>query len=284
MLKDLKFDLVVSNYARKTAGMFIENSIKLKLKSFCISHGTISDSYNKFDHLYKKIILDSAVDVESYFIAAQSKLATKGLNKFKVKKHKIIETGNILFSENNNSLPIERKKILYAVTNKNFFNIQFYGAEQYYEFFSNLMFLNALSKKHNLDILIQIHPSYHYLKSALLKTFNNLTFSSESIDKSLKKSFVTISFSSTTIEDSLFSKVPVILFDRWKRYLHFKPKKSNNGNVLFYVNKKKDLVKIINKVKNLKNYHFDNYIYQGKSSQNISRVFNKILKTEEKNV
>ena len=172
MLKDLKFDLVVSNYARKTAGMFIENSIKLKLKSFCISHGTISDSYNKFDHLYKKIILDSAVDVESYFIAAQSKLATKGLNKFKVKKHKIIETGNILFSENNNSLPIERKKILYAVTNKNFFNIQFYGAEQYYEFFSNLMFLNALSKKHNLDILIQIHPSYHYLKSALLKTFN----------------------------------------------------------------------------------------------------------------
>ena len=43
MLEQFNFDLVVSNVVRKTSGMFIENSINLKIKSFCISHGTISD-------------------------------------------------------------------------------------------------------------------------------------------------------------------------------------------------------------------------------------------------
>ena len=59
MFEQFNFDLVVSNLVRKTSGMFIENSIKLKIKSFCISHGTISRSYNKYDNIYKKIIFDS---------------------------------------------------------------------------------------------------------------------------------------------------------------------------------------------------------------------------------
>ena len=33
MFEQFNFDLVVSNLVRKTSGMFIENSIKLKIKS-----------------------------------------------------------------------------------------------------------------------------------------------------------------------------------------------------------------------------------------------------------
>ena len=170
---------------------------------------------------------------------------------------------------------------MYAVTNKNFFNIQFYGVEQYYEFFSNLVFLNSISDKNKLEILVQIHPNYHYLKNDLVNTFKNLTFSTDNIDKNLKKSYVTISFSSTTIEDSLFNKVPVILFDRWKRYLHFKPNKSNKKDVLYYINNKQDLVNKIYDLKKMKEHDFNQYIFQGKSNQNISNVFNKILKLEK---
>ena len=39
---------------------------------------------------------------------------------------------------------------------------------------------------------------------------------------------MTISFSSTAIEDSLNSYVPVILFDPWKRYKHFKAEANPN--------------------------------------------------------
>ena len=281
MLEQFNFDLVVSNVVRKTSGMFIENSIKLKIKSFCISHGTISESYNKYDNIYKKIVLDSVININSDFIAAQSKITTKGLNNFNIKKEKVLETGNILFSENNKLFKSKRNKILYAVTNKNFFNIQFYGVEQYYEFFSNLVFLNSISDKNKLEILVQIHPNYHYLKNDLVHTFKNLTFSTDNIDNNLKKSYVTISFSSTTIEDSLFNKVPVILFDRWKRYLHFKPNKSNKKDVLYYINNKQDLVNKIYDLKKMKEHDFNQYIFQGKSNQNISNVFNKILKLEK---
>ena len=110
MFEQFNFDLVVSNLVRKTSGMFIENSIKLKIKSFCISHGTISESYNKYDNIYKKIIFDSVINTNSDFIAAQSKITKKGLNNFKIKKEKVLETGNILFSENNELFKSKRKK------------------------------------------------------------------------------------------------------------------------------------------------------------------------------
>ena len=49
---------------------------------------------------------------------------------------------------------------------------------------------------------------------------------------------MTVSFSSTVIEDSLNSKIPVILFDRWKRYKHCdsetNPHKKNSA--VYYLN------------------------------------------------
>ena len=143
------------------------------------------------------------------------------------------------------------------------------------------MFLDSIAKNNDLEILIQIHSSYQNLKTNLIQTFKNLSFSCDNIRINLKKSFVAVSFSSSAIEDSLFSKVPVILLDRWKRYLHFKPKKSSKESVLYYTNKKSEFVNAINKVKKRKKYNFSEYIFEGKSNTNIERVFNKILKFEK---
>ena len=55
-----------------------------------------------------------------------------------------IETGNLIFSESKNR---SKKKILFAVTLKDFENFQFLGVEMYYEFLDNLNLFNKLSKK-----------------------------------------------------------------------------------------------------------------------------------------
>ena len=57
-----------------------------------------------------------------------------------------IETGNLIFSESKNR---GKKKILFAVTLKDFEAFQFLGVEMYYEFIANLNFFNKLCKKAN---------------------------------------------------------------------------------------------------------------------------------------
>ena len=96
----------------------------------------------------------------------------------------------------------------------------------------------------NLDFLIKPHPSVNHCFNDLKSTFKNLEFTTKKIDNVLKQVFVTISFSSTAIEDSLYSNVPVILFDRWKRYKHCNSEENVNkkNSAIYYVNNKNDLI------------------------------------------
>ena len=68
--------------------------------------------------------------------------------------------------------------------------------------------------------LINLTSSRKEFLDDLKEIFPSLEFNCEKIDKVLRKVDITLSFSSTVIEESLYSNVPVILFDRWKRYQH----------------------------------------------------------------
>ena len=77
----------------------------------------------------------------------------------------------------------------------------------------------------------------------------NLEFTQKKISEVLKNVFVTISFSSTVIEDSLYSNIPVILFDRWKRYKHCNSEENINFNEhIFSGNSKKNINSLISKL------------------------------------
>ena len=97
------------------------------------------------------------------------------------------------------------------------------------------------------------------------------------IDKVLKQSFVTISFSSSVIEDSLNSKIPVILFDKWKRYKHCETNIGGNLLPIFYVNDLNSLSKKIDFIQN--NYSNLNFklLLNGKNiKNNIQNLFKKL--------
>ena len=98
-----------------------------------------------------------------------------------------------------------------------------------------------------------------YLKN----NYKNLKFSTKKINQLLCGSFVSVSFSSTVIEDSLHAKVPVILFDKWRRYKHCSastdPKKENCA--IYYINNEQDFKSCLQTVKNSSNPDFNNYIF-----------------------
>ena len=99
-------------------------------------------------------------------------------------------------------------------------NMQFYGIELFNEFYDNLSDLNNIAKELKIVICVKPHPQIQNQIKNLKKEFSHLYFSNKSIDALLEKCIATISFSSTVIEDSLNSSVPVILYDKSKRYNH----------------------------------------------------------------
>ena len=76
---------------------------------------------------------------------------------------------------------------LYAVTQRDFVNMQFYGIETFYEFFENLKLFNKLAKDENIKFLIKLHPNIQNLKKILQVKFKNLMFSNKSLIDYLKK-------------------------------------------------------------------------------------------------
>jgi len=75
------------------------------------------------------------------------------------------------------------------------------------------------------------------------------------------------------IEDSLNSRVPVILFDQWKRYMHCETQ-DKEGSAVYYVNNQTDLNKTLDKIFQLNKFNFEEFIYTSHSKENIN---NKIF-------
>ena len=275
LFDQLNIKLVLSNVTRGINGYYLEKAKIKKIPSVCITHGTLAPAFNQFDKIYKNIVAEAATINKTDYFAVQSKITKKFVESNSLNAN-AIETGNLIFSESKNR---SKKKILFAVTLKDIEGFQFLGVEMYYEFLSNLKFFDKLSQEHNLDFLVKPHPSENRSLDDLKKIFMNLEFTQKKISKVLKDVFVTISFSSTVIEDSLHSNIPVILFDRWKRYKHCNAEEDVNkkNSAVYYVNNESDLINCLSTVKSSENINFDKYIFSGDSKKNVNNLISKFL-------
>jgi len=271
-----KFDLMISNIARGLDGSILDADIKEP--SLLIPHGVISNAFNKDDEIYKKNIAEAVFNGESKFIAIQSKIMKNSLQTHKIAGEALI-TGNLIFSNTSDNRN-QKKYVLYATTLKDFTNLQYLGVDMFYEFWKILEDLNEISCKKNEKIVVKLHPHYKHSINIIKKYFKFLVFSNARIDRLLKNASSIVTLSSGTIEDALNSKVPVILYDRKSRYKQmniFENKKENQP--VLYVNKKKELYDMIEKVRNYKNLNFDSYIY----NYDIEEIlYNKILPLTKK--
>ena len=268
---------IVASYATRGPEGAILDVKDHKTKSLCIPHGTVTASRIHQDKSYRSTIAEAVFTGQTELLALQSKIAEEAYHDLSP-EGKPLTSGNLILSER--QLPPSNKKIiLYAVTQKNFFGMQFYGVETYYEFFSNMMDLSAAQSKIDHPIFIKLHPAAKQLKTQLEELFPALRFTEGNLENLLAKSLVTISFSSTVIEDSLHSKVPIILFDPWIRYQHCLAESdvTKLNKAIYYVNCLKDLFTAIESVKDSNNPDFSEYVYPGKSMTNFKNLIQSLL-------
>ena len=272
LLNNLNVKFYFANFSRGESGFFFES--KIKEKSMCVPHGTISKYFDENDKIYKQNIHDSLVLNSNSYVALQSKITSEYfVNKGKVKN--FFNSGNLIFSNSTKKKPTY---LLYAVTNKDFNNIQYFGVETFYEHLENLKILNGL--KTNYKVVVKVHPSEFDNIGSLKKIFPNLIFTKKKISKILERSILTISFSSSVIEDSINSKTPVILFDQWERYVHCKSEKdfSKKNEPIYYVNNEKSLKSCIETIEASKKINFNKVIFDKTVNENIKSIFSDLIK------
>ena len=269
--------MIFLNFTRGINSFLISFSKKENIPCILIPHGTLSHQKKRNGKIYNSIIAEEIASSKCTN-SAQTKISSNFFkNNFNKKNY--IDTGNLIFSEEKKNNK-QKSYVLYAVTNRDFINTQFFGIETYYEFFSNLKALDKISRKRNIKIIVKLHPGVSYLSNQLKKQFNFLIFENNHLEKLLKNAKFTISFSSTAIEDSLCSNVPVILFDQWKRYNHCAANnKINYKDSVIYLDSVKKLDKYLSQIKNIKSVNqykdLKKYVFKNNPNNNFKSLLPK---------
>ena len=266
--------IVLLNLLRGINGYLSEISNNLDVPCFHISHGTLAYSKNNYSYLYNKIISEELTTKKNNQFCIQSKIAKQFANKYRKKSINHV-TGNLIFNYTKSSA---KKNILYAVTNRDFNGMHFYGIEMFYEYFKNLEYLNYLAKSLvDQKIIVKPHPTEFKNINNLKRIFTNLIFTDEKNSSLFKKVNILISFSSSIIEDSLNSNVPVILFDQWNRYNHCDQAEKDflkKNSALYYINNKSNLIKCIQTINDSNKFNFEKFVYKSKGN-NFKKIFEK---------
>ena len=276
LLDRIKPKLVSSVHCRGVGGHFLENSPKETI-SLCIPHGTVTATTSLKDQSYRRTIAEAVFTGKSDYVAQQSKLTVQAYNDLKPTA-KPCESGNLIFEENLSN-PHGKSIILYAVTHKNFYGMQFYGVETFYEFLEDLRILEKIQDNIQNKVFVKLHPAAQSSIKQLSDQYPKIVFSQEKLSSLLNRALVTISFSSTVIEDSLYSKVPVILFDQWKRYQHCPAEldPTRKDKAVYYINRQESLLDCLNTIQQSTHHNFEDYTFAGNSSQNFNSLLNRLL-------
>ena len=87
-MEDNYFNYYFTNVVRGFDGAVTEILNSTGTKTVCISHGTIAESFDKFDSIYKKTISEAVFSGPSKYFAIQSNICKNSLKNtnFEIKK------------------------------------------------------------------------------------------------------------------------------------------------------------------------------------------------------
>lgn len=167
-------------------------------------------------------------------------------NKFRDIENIEIKTGPLIFSSvSSNSKALYKKKLgipqdtivlTYSITTKARCANRFYFIETMDEFFSSIAdIVKVIEMFDNIKLIIRLHPWLSlklkivggFLKTRAIRTL--LPASNKYIinrkgpfSEALRATDILLNYSSTTIDEALINKIPVLLYDKWNRYNHFR--------------------------------------------------------------
>ena len=224
-----------------------ELSRKMGMNSLFISHGAHPvpvDSYHEIElfNLCRGFMLGDYTHV-----ALSTPVQEDHLHYFKNKypwvNNTELRTGPLIFTNINGTHKASSKcklgispddvVLTHAITQKYRNSERYYFIETLDESFSSMAELvRTVDKIDNVKLIFRIHPGFHMSNSeisALLPKSNRYMINRDGpFSEILAATDILISYSSTVIDEALINKVPVLFYDKWNRYNHFRVQAYDN--------------------------------------------------------
>lgn len=235
-----------------------ESSINHNIPSVFISHGSHKTPANEIEFIELFNLCKGFMLSQFGYAAISSPFAKRHFDYFKLHypgmPARPLITGPLIYSklDAHKVQPIKKegeKIILHATTLKTRGTDRFYFLETNDEFFSAVNdLIDVVNEMDNVKLMVRFHPGYQLSEEeirSLLKPSEKLLISlSGPFQDVLAVSDILVSYSSTAIEEALLNFVPVVLYDKWKRYNHLDApelKDTQEANCAYYATTRNDL-------------------------------------------
>lgn len=276
-------------------------------ESLFISHGTHPVPIDSYHELELNSLCRTFMLGDYTHVALCTPVQEAHLRYFKDKYGDInnseIKTGPLIFASVNYKDKALYKKhlgissdstvVTHAVTTKSRHSERFYFLETLDEFLSGLAdVIGAVNRLDNVKLIVRIHPGFYLsdeeIKAFLPKSDKYIIHREGPFSQVLGATDMLISYSSTTIDEALINRIPVLLYDKWRRYNHFATGifESNESTNIFpvcYVNDNAKLTDalqyIISRLRctREKDINVKSYCYNADYSKNLYKFIKESL-------
>lgn len=254
-LEYLKPKLVISPVSTGEYQSWAEVSHSLSIPALVIPQKTLVKPSNPFAKIEERYIGRAQVTDIFDNAAAQSPLVKEYL-KWSGYKGNIIESGNLIFARHGSGeRKARRKVIVWAPSMKTRKSRRFYVLESIDELTSAMEDVFAVvSRIKDVHLVFRIHPGDAITKEeiySLLPVPANVSVSDTGVfEDVLALADLLISFSSTAAQEALINHIPILLYDKWKRYNHLDAVGIKNGTpakvaAAYYIDEKEHLASSI---------------------------------------
>ncbi len=235
ILKTVRPSLVLSPFSVGPSAVLGALCGDLDIPAVLVPHGSLLPPKNRWEEIEWRR-LSQAQMLSSYpYTVAQTPMAAKHAAFYKI-SDRTWNTGPILFSklEKKNGRGLRKKLdipedipvIVYAVAQRKRSSVRFHIFETEDECLSSMSdVVKAVNHMEKAHLIIKLHPGIEfseYQMRHLLPKSNRLSvLQKEPFTDVLAASDLLVSFTSTVIEEAIQNRIPVVLFDKWKRFSFF---------------------------------------------------------------
>lgn len=270
IFKRIKPKLLMSMYSDGLYCVMGELAHKLSFETVNISHGTHVPPNNKIEEIENYWLALNVILNNYKHVAVQTPWTDRFLDYYQDKRSRLL-TGPLLYSKVSFSQKekirgeilgekINLRIVVHATTQKVRTGFRLHITETLDEYIATLSdIIQTVNLNEDLFFVLRPHPICDLTDEeflvllpfcARMKIVREMSFANV-----LTATDLLISYSSTCIEEALQSNIPVVLYDKWKRYNHFNVEESKDLKMLkrqpvYYVTQFDALSRILPKIVN----------------------------------
>ncbi len=225
ILQFMKPRILLSPVSMELFQSWAEVCRRFHIPSIVIPQKGLVAPSNEYARIEEHYIGMAQVTDDFDYTAAQSPLVAQYLQ-WSGYKGKVLETGNLALSKIKCGAREEKiKTLVYAPSMKSRKSCRFYVLESLDELMASIRDVAAAcAQLPDTRLIIRLHPGEPITRKeieSLLELPPNVSISDKgTFEEVLSTAHLVISYSSTSIQEALLNGVPVVLYDRWKRYNH----------------------------------------------------------------